>query len=137
MTKLLPLVAVLTAFLVACGGGGDGGSSNDDNVGARASVDDAGTAAMAGALVEELGKIKTCYEDQAAGKGDCGIVLLQDPVTRICAGVRIGTPDPTYPTADLTKFTKTCEDWAKALGLDAAGKAELVGTMAADLESLK
>ena len=92
---------------------------------------------MADSLIEELGKMKTCYADQAAGKGDCAIVLLQDPVTRICAGVRIGTPDPTFPTADLTKFTKTCEDWASALGLDAAGKVDLLGKMAADLEPLK
>ncbi|MGE3076703.1 MAG: hypothetical protein AB7N24_21755 [Dehalococcoidia bacterium] len=135
MKKPLLFAVVLAALLAACGGGG--GDSKSDVPGARASVDTAGTAAMAGALIEELNTMKTCYADQVAGKGDCGIVLLQDPVTRICSGVRTGTPDPTYPTADLTKFTPTCDDWASALGLDAAGKVDLLTKMATNLEALK
>lgn len=138
MTKSLVLAAILAALavvLAACGGGAS--ASKSDAPGARASIDAAGTTAMANSLSDELGKMKTCFADQAAGKADCGIDLLQDPVTRICAGVRIGTPDPTFPSADLTKFTKTCEDWASALGLDAAGKVDLLTKMVADLQPLK
>ncbi len=136
MTKaLLVSTALLSAFLIACGGGSS--ASGDDDNGGKQGTDASETQAMAASFSEEITKIRDCYQGQVDGKGDCGVTLLQDPVTRLCSGVRIGTVNPTYPNADLSKFGPTCDEWSKALGLDAAGKVALLDTMVTELETLK
>lgn len=132
MTKRLLLAALLALPFAACGGGGDSGGS-----GPNSKTSAAGTAGMAAAFSDELAKIKECVQGQVDGKGDCGVDLLQDPVTRMCSDVRTGKPNPAFPGADFSKFTKTCDDWKSVLGLDAAGKVTLLTGMAAELEPLK
>lgn len=137
MTKVLLFsTALLSALLIACGGGASGASGDDDN-GGKKGTDASETQAMAASFSEEVTKIRDCYQGQVDGKGDCGITLLQDPVTRLCSGVRIGTVNPAFPNADLSKFAPTCDEWSKALGLDAAGKVALLDTMVKELEALK
>ena len=128
MTKAIALLALLPLFLVACGGGGD-----DDGGGSGAG----GTAAMAANFETEVNKVKTCVQDEAAGKGACTINFLQDPVTRMCSDVRTGKTNATFPEADLTKFAGTCDEWKNFLTLDASTKIATLDKMIADVVALK
>ena len=92
---------------------------------------------MAAEFASQIGKIKDCFQGQVDGKGDCGTNLLLDPVTRMCSDVRTGKPNPQFPGADLTKFTKTCDDWKSVLGLDAAGKVTLLTNMVGEVAAIR
>ena len=109
--KALLVAAVLPVLIAACGGGG-GASGGDSGAG--------GTAAMAASFSAELTKIKECVQGEVNGGAPCTTNFLEDPVTRMCSDVRTGKTNATYPDADLTKFSGTCDDWKNFLTLDPA-----------------
>jgi hypothetical protein len=130
MTKPLLLAALSTfLFAAACGGGGDGDGGNGGGGG--------GTGAMAAAFSTELTKIKECVQTESTGGAACGINFLQDPVTRMCSDVRTGKTNAQFPSAELSEFTATCDDWKNFLTLDTATKLTTLDKMIGETDALK
>lgn len=92
---------------------------------------------MAAAFETEITKTKECVQGQIDGKAACGIDFLQDPITRLCSDVRTGKVNPQFPSADLTKFTGTCDDWKNVLSLGPAEKITTLDKMLAAVAPLK
>lgn len=132
MKKSLLLAAALTALMTAaCGGGGDDGGNGGGGGGG------AGTGAMAATFSTELAKIKECVQTEASGGAACGINFLTDPVTRMCSDVRTGKTSVEFPSADLSKFTPTCDEWKTFLGLGASEKITTLDKMIGTVDALK
>lgn len=122
-----PFVLVVAA---ACGGGGDdGGGGKKTNA--------ASTAAMSQAFVQELTKMKQCYQDEIDGKRQCsGSLISADPVSNLCNDVRTGRANQ-FVGADYTSFQATCESWTDVLGLPLKDRNAKVDEMIAALSATK